>query len=216
MKNKIKVNIGSGTSVAEGWINIDNSWNIYLSKIPILKKILLKLKLISIEVFNSEWKGKKIRRCNVIKGLPFKTGSVDVIYCSHLIEHLTQSEAKKVCREVWRVLKNGGVFRIVTPDLKLIAQNYISDNYSFFGNSKEPIDDLFLKKMNIEGLIEGSFFEKRCYSFHKHMYDKESLKFLLKIAGFDRFNYCDFRVGSCPDLEIVEKRLSSIYLEAFK
>ena len=50
----IKVNLGSGTNVIEGWINIDKSWNIYLSKFPTVKRILYKLGVIPEGAFQAD------------------------------------------------------------------------------------------------------------------------------------------------------------------
>jgi predicted SAM-dependent methyltransferase len=212
----IKINLGSGTNVLEGWINIDNSWNIYLSKLPAIKKLCYKLRLISEDTFQANWRGKNVKRHDVSKGLPFKSESVDVIYCSHLLEHLRYSQAKKVCKETYRVLKKCGVFRAVVPDLKLYTRKYVEGDRDFFGDSKKPIADLFLESLCMEGLCERSLIEKILYSLHKYMYDAESLTFLLRSAGFNHMRVRSFREGLCPDLERIENRKMSIYIEALK
>ena len=43
---KVKVNLGCGKNAIEGWINIDNSPKVVLSKYPLLRWILFKLKII--------------------------------------------------------------------------------------------------------------------------------------------------------------------------
>jgi len=212
----IKINVGSGTNVVEGWINIDKSWNVYLSRFTTIKKVFFKLGLISEGTYRANWKGKKIKKCDVTKGLPFKSGSVDVIYCSHLIEHLTHSQAMKLCEEFYKILKNNGIMRIVTPDLKLYARKYIEDDRVFFGNSKTPIADLFLNSLSLDGLSKRPFIEKLLYRLHMHMYDSESLTFLLELVGFKTINVCKYREGLCPDLKIIENRKRSIYIEALK
>lgn len=211
-----KVNLGSGTNIVEGWINIDKSWNIYLSKFPTIKKLLYKLGLISEGTFRAKWRGKSIKRHDVTKGLPFKSESVDVIYSSHLLEHLTYNEARKVCKESYRVLKKNGLFRVVLPDLKLYARKYIEGDRVFFGDSEKPIADLFLESLHIEGLNERPVIEKILYSLHKYMYDAESLTFLLRSAGFHNIQECKFRKGLCPDLEKIENRKRSVYIESQK
>ena len=59
--------------------------------------------------------------------LPFKNNSIKAIYCSHVIEHLFDDTIKNLLKECYRVLKNGGVFRVVTIDFqklhKLLVEN---------------------------------------------------------------------------------------------
>jgi predicted SAM-dependent methyltransferase len=212
----IKVNLGSGTTVAEGWINLDKSWNIYLSKFPIIKKLLYKLGLISEDTFKADWQEKNIIRHDVTKGLPFESESVDFIYCSHLLEHLTYMMTRKVCQEAYRVLKKNGIFRVVVPDLKLYARKYVEGDRNFFGRSEKPMADLFLESLCLEELQDRPITQKILYSLHKHMYDAESLTFLLKSIGFRSIRRISFREGSCPDLEKIENRIRSVYMEAQK
>ena len=149
----LKINLGSGTNLFEDWINIDKSWNIYLSKFRTIKKICYKLGLISEDTFQTNWSGKKVKRHDVLKGLPFVSESVDAIYSSHFLEHLTYLQAKKVCKEAYRILKKNGVFRVVVPDLKLFAKKYVEGDRNFFGCSEKPIADLFPSQFIYRGVV---------------------------------------------------------------
>jgi predicted SAM-dependent methyltransferase len=42
--------------------------------------------------------------------------SVDLVYSGQSIEHVTQDDAARVCREAWRILKPGGYFCLDTPN----------------------------------------------------------------------------------------------------
>ncbi len=53
--------------------------------------------------------------------LPFKDGSFDHVYSSHLIEHFSHREVRDVLVEWVRVLKRGGVIEIRCPDLRARA-----------------------------------------------------------------------------------------------
>ena len=64
--------------------------------------------------------------------LPIEESSIDCIYTSHALEHLTLSQVKHVLNESHRVLKPGGVMRIVVPDFSLYHNNYLARNLSFF------------------------------------------------------------------------------------
>ncbi|WP_454021044.1 class I SAM-dependent methyltransferase [Azospirillum sp. Marseille-Q6669] len=58
-------------------------------------------------------------------GLPFPDQRFDGVYHSHVLEHLDRDEAPGFLRECYRVLKPGGVLRVVVPDLEQIARLYV-------------------------------------------------------------------------------------------
>jgi predicted SAM-dependent methyltransferase len=51
--------------------------------------------------------------------------SMDCVYHSHVLEHVPKEAVKGFVSECYRVLKPGGVIRVVAPDLEVIARNYI-------------------------------------------------------------------------------------------
>lgn len=211
-----KVNLGCGATIAPGWINIDNSWNILLQKIPLLKSLLFKIGLIQKITLEAGWRGKSIKKHDITKGIPFEDESVDFIYCSHVLEHLPISKTRTVLKETYRVLKKDGILRIVVPDLKLLAKNYVEGNTEFFGEEKRPIADQFLESLHIEGFSERPFIERLLHSRHKYMFDADSLRFLIGKAGFLNIEMCKFKQGRCVDLNIIENRDRSVYIEAWK
>ena len=62
-----------------------------------------------------------VRACDISKGLPFDDGQFDAVYHSHVLEHLDPAAGRALLAECLRVLKPGGVVRIVVPDLEQIA-----------------------------------------------------------------------------------------------
>jgi SAM-dependent methyltransferase len=58
-------------------------------------------------------------------GFPFENESYEAVYGSHVLEHLQPEEAGFVLGECHRVLKPGGIIRIVVPDLEEIARLYL-------------------------------------------------------------------------------------------
>ena len=54
----------------------------------------------------------------------FEDCSLDAIYSSHVFEHLTLSGARKCVAESYRCLSQGGVFRLVLPDLDLLVEEF--------------------------------------------------------------------------------------------
>lgn len=62
---------------------------------------------------------------DVTEGLPFPDATFDVVYNSHLLEHLLPEQALPFMRECHRVLKPAGIIRVLAPDLEQIARLYL-------------------------------------------------------------------------------------------
>jgi SAM-dependent methyltransferase len=120
------LNLGCGTktSADPDVINID--WSIYFR---------LKKNRIAGILAQPFLHGERLQRFNSLpnnimvhnleRGLPFASDSIDVVYHSHFLEHLDRDAARKFLLEVKRVLKLGGVQRIVVPDLEQAVRGYM-------------------------------------------------------------------------------------------
>ncbi len=64
--------------------------------------------------------------------LPFKDNSIQLIYSSHLIEHLDDLACNRLYGECFRILKKGGMLRIVAPDGNYFIESYKRDKKAFF------------------------------------------------------------------------------------
>lgn len=203
----IKLNLGCGNNTPEGWINIDGSWNVLLAKWPFFRRFLKILHLIPSSVSDVRWESNIIFH-DVRKNLPFADGTVDIIYSSHLIEHLYLSESKVHLKDCYRVLKKEGIIRIVVPDLKFIISEYIKNSE----NDKLVKADILCKKllMRAEDPPRGSFMY-RLYTCmkdlhsHKWQYDADSLIYHVKNAGFRNVNECSFLESKIPDIHAIEQ-----------
>ena len=65
------------------------------------------------------------RAVDVRQSLPLATGSVDMCYSSHLLEHLSAREAAGFLREQHRVLKRHGLIRLAVPDLGELCRTFV-------------------------------------------------------------------------------------------
>src|SRR5579875_355181 len=64
------------------------------------------------------------------RSLPFDNGSVQAIFCEHVLEHFDYSEeAPRFLRECRRVLVDGGVIRVVVPDAEQYLRGYCVDGW---------------------------------------------------------------------------------------
>ena len=126
----IKVNIGCGRTPTEGWLNFDNSPAIKLAKSPFKYKLAKAIGLLNEgQIENIKWNMKhNIQFADATKSIPLQTSSVDCMYTSHMVEHLSQKGARSFLKEVKRVLKVGGVVRIAVPDLRIAVDDYLETN----------------------------------------------------------------------------------------
>ncbi|MBU2534523.1 MAG: methyltransferase domain-containing protein [Alphaproteobacteria bacterium] len=58
----------------------------------------------------------------------FKDDSVDYVYSSHLIEHLTNEAVLALFKSVYRILKPESTFRLVAPDRRIFINAYLEGN----------------------------------------------------------------------------------------
>lgn len=91
------MNLGCGTTFSAGWRNLDID-----PKDPTVEK----------------WQAQD--------GIPAITESVDIVYHSHMLEHLSAEDGKSFLTECFRVLKPKGILRIAVPDLECICREYLA------------------------------------------------------------------------------------------
>lgn len=60
----------------------------------------------------------------------FGDASIDEIYASHVLEHVTQGDVKATLGGICRVLKKGGRFLVSVPDLDILCHTFISPTVS--------------------------------------------------------------------------------------
>lgn len=210
----IRVNVGCGQTPTEGWQNFDNSMSIRLAKVPLLVSLLAKLRLLkrSQLEFIEFIRGNAIEYADGAEKLPFATGSVDVVYSSHMLEHLDREEARGFLREARRVLKPGGIIRLAVPDLRGQVQGYLESNDAdaFIAGTHltQERPRTLAKRLRI--LFVGT-------RHHQWMYDGASLSRLLISEGFENASVVPAGASRIPDpgnLDLSERKDESVYVEA--
>ena len=79
----------------------------------------------------SEWTncdllpGRQVVGHDLREPLPWGAAVFDAVYSSHVLEHLPPAEGRELLAEQLRVLKPGGVCRVVVPDLEGICRLYL-------------------------------------------------------------------------------------------
>lgn len=214
----LRLHLGCGPHVVEGWENVDKSPSILLAHTPTLRSVLRRAGIIS--EFQAAGFPTNIVYADVAHRLPYADDSAAFVYSSHLIEHLSRWQALAFTRECARVLVPGGVMRICTPDLRQMATAYLEGAISTQSASgwRTPAD-AFMSDVNAFSVIPGSFlqrFIRRQFSsaIHQWLYDAESLALLLAEGGLPSAELRTFRVGELPDLHALETRPVGLFMEA--
>ena len=82
-------------------------------------------------IFSNEWtnidffRKRNIDFCDIRKPLPYPNDVFDAVYSSHVLEHLAKDKGENIISEIFRILKNGGICRIVVPDTEKICVEYL-------------------------------------------------------------------------------------------
>lgn len=231
-----KLHLGCGATTPDGWLNVDGSWNVRLSRHHILHALLRSLRIIPKNT-RSDYR-KDIYWADVSKPLRFADESFSVVYASHLLEHLFLDDARALLRECFRVLKPGGVIRLLVPDLRSIALEYVGsfefpENDSYGSMTPEvkanrPRADRVNMRLLMhpqahkrESLPLRIYRAMRDFHTHKWMYDADSLAFYMREAGFvdvEQREYLDSQIEGIDAVEQAVRVLdgSGICVEGVK
>ena len=210
------LHLGCGQTLLEGWENFDNSLSVRMAQMPVFFSLLKSLRILNDEQvrFIKFCQEKRIGFADVTRRIPAEDSSVDAIYSSHMLEHLSHDQADMFLEECVRVLRPGGILRLSVPDLKKLTMDYINDEDAV----------RFITRLQLRPSCNGRKRSRLVTVFigdrgHKWMYDGASLSALLSRAGF-----VDTQVvppgTTCIvqtyDLDLFERQEESVYVEARK
>ena len=171
----MRLNLGCGPNTPSGWVNVD-----YFIGARLMKNRFLRWFFRQTGIVKLDW-SPEIYIHDLRRPLPWNNNSVDVVYSSHTLEHLSKDAGEHLLAECYRTLKPGGIIRIVVPDLKRFVEQYLGGEFSsrdFIDSlgvgSTEP-GDSWIKKL----LAPYVRFPHRC------MYDPQSLLQTLEGLGFE-------------------------------
>ena len=158
-----KYNLGCGTHIYPNFLNV-GFWH-QLADGSIYKDI-------------NGTKGTFMLNLDLRKGVPAHENSLELVYHSHMLEHLTYLEGIAFTRDCFRALEPGGKMRVLVPDLELWIHAYTSKNRFFFEEYRKVLDPTVY-------VTNGSIFMGMLHN-HEHRcgYDFETLKWLLENVGF--------------------------------
>lgn len=157
---KKKIALGSGREVKDGWIGLDYSRS-----------------------------GKNIYPVNLLFPLPFKNNLIDEILAEHILEHFHVDDIASILTECHRILKVGGVIRIISPDANFIAKLILEGKNSM--QNKDLINDVKIHRWKLNNFSWLRFINRLSHQWgeHKSLINCEMMTILIKEAGFKDIYY---------------------------
>lgn len=212
-EKKKYINFGCGIYAPPEWDNYDISPTLKIRKIPLFGKLISKL-------FHDIPFPDYVKEGNIVNGLPILANSIDVIYSSHVLEHMSFEDAQKAISNVFLYLKPGGIFRSVLPDLEILMKEYERNKLENNNNAA----NLFLKEslLGLEQKPKGML--RKFISFfgnyhHLWMWDFASINQELHNVGFVNIRRCSPGESKDSMIRLIEdpsRFVKALYFEATK
>lgn len=239
------LNLGCGTktSLRPGVINIDWSFYLRLKRNPVLR-FLARRTLKGVRLDRFEHLAENVLVHDLRKGLPFEADSVDAVYHSHVLEHIDRDLVEGFLLEIKRVLRPGGIQRIVVPDFEKLCRDYLEHLRACEGDPTEAQRHEAYIGAAIEQCVRKAAFSTRELGpfrgrietlllgdargrgeTHQWMYDRVSLATLLVRLGYKDPQVHRYNTSSIPEwtdygldshVDGREYKADSFYLEVRK
>lgn len=187
------VQYGCGMSAPPSWKNYDASPTLRFERIPVLGKLYTK---------NASRFPANVEYGDIVKGLPLPERSCAGLYSSHVLEHLALEDFRIALKHSFAVLQPGGIFRLVVPDIEVLARKYLE--------SDDPeACEIFIRATSLGRVARprGAFgFIKNFFANNEHlwMWDFKSLTRELTAAGFVEMRRCAPGDSADPKFKLVE------------
>lgn len=169
-KGDVWLNIGSGVSLADNFINVDNFFTLEDLQNGKGKK-------------SSPYKNAHVpKNVKFVKGdmcaLPFEDNYADYIECNDAIEHLGIFQVEKALKEFYRVLKPGGKLGMSTTNFDELARLWTLNVTGSLFKTQEDMNRYVMLAKIIYGNQAGPG------EYHKIPFNPASIAYFLNTAGF--------------------------------
>ncbi|HVI44789.1 MAG TPA: methyltransferase domain-containing protein [Chitinophaga sp.] len=212
--NKLYVQYGCGPfSAPEGWKNFDSSPTLRIQQLPLIGKLVKNRMHVTFP--------SNVILGDILSKLPdVADNTCDGIYCSHVLEHLAYHDCMKALQNTCRMLKPGGLFRCVVPDLETAARNYLqrlsnNDQHANTGFLDATLLGRKTRSRGMKYLLQYMWGNRE----HLYMWDHASLSFAMTQAGFKDIRPCRFNDSRDEMFRLVEEESrfnDAVALEATK
>lgn len=204
----LKLNLGCGDQAPKDWTNVDYALGAWIAQLPVISFINKKLKIL-----NFNWP-ENIYLYDLTKKFPWADNSVDVIYSSHTLEHLSKTQGLHFLSECYRILKPNGIVRIVVPDLRSYVDKYIQGEIP----ADKLLDELYVGYVS----PDESPLKQKLAPFirfpHKCMYDTPALVRIMSEIGFQAVSKegFDSEIVNIEGIEIADRTIDAVIVEGKK
>lgn len=205
---KLFVQYGCHHCAPKTWQNFDASPTLRFERFPILGRLYTK---------NPTRFPKNVEYGDIVKGLPLSSNSCNGIYASHILEHLALEDFRVALKNTYQLLRPGGIFRLVVPDLEILAKNYVESDLPDAAEKFMQATSLGIVRRS-RSLLE---FLKLWLgnSSHLWMWDYKSLEHELHSIGFKgirRAFYGDCKYPEFMEVENPERFKDAVCVECRK
>jgi predicted SAM-dependent methyltransferase len=203
----LKLNLGCGARVVEGWVNTDRALGTRLAKLPLFARVNSRLKLTQVN-----W-DRRIFVHDLTRRFPWPDSSATAVYSSHTLEHFTKEEGRTFLLECHRVLGENGILRIVVPDFRVMLTSYTE--------GRLRADD-FVTGLGVLYESGGGALKRLLAPLiqfpHKCMYDVERLLEIMDEIGFTASSRAAFdsEIDDIHLLETEDRAATAIVVEGRK
>jgi SAM-dependent methyltransferase len=116
------LNLACGDQAHPEWTNVEFWPHCLRYQAPLVGRLFRRLDAGKTHL---DGRGAPVRFTDLRNGIPYADESFDVVYHSNFLEHLDRRDAEQLLRECRRVLRPGGILRVVVPDLEVQARSYL-------------------------------------------------------------------------------------------
>lgn len=184
VKNKIFYNVGAGSFYHPCWTNIDSQseWYVKFNKGD--------APLVNYDLFS-------------IEPIEVNSDTAQLIYTSHTIEHVTDMAVQNLFNEAHRMLKKGGLLRIVTPNIDIEYHAWRQNDRDYWHwkddfsspeavarvNLRMPLNDASTAQLFLEGFVSTASTIVNKGSENR-ITDEELEKIFHEKSYTDALNFC--------------------------
>ncbi len=184
MSDATHVQFGCGHCAPPTWRNFDASPTLRFERVPVVGRLYSK---------NARRFPPNVEYGDILGGLPVAPGSCAAVFSSHVLQDLTLEESRVAIRHTLALLRSGGVYRTVVPDLAIAVRRYMDASdplaaYQFLRETKTGRERPVRRRAKLSAALG---------SRQQWQWDFPSLAHELHAAGFDAVRRCT--IGDAAD-----------------
>jgi len=188
------VQFGCGLCAPHEWLNFDASPRLRLQRLPVVGRLT--------PCGPHGRFPSNVRYGDIVRGLPLSAGAADLLYSSHVLEHLSLADFRAALHNCRRTLRHGGIFRLVVPDLERMIAAYHADAHA----------DAAIRFVTATGLGQtarprgatGVLRQGLGNAHHLWMWDYKAMRAELELVGFAAVRRAVFSDSDEPAFRLVE------------